>query len=206
MPRNSVAEAARTRESIIGRAVQVASVDGLEGVTIGRLAHDLGMSKAGVIGQFGSKTELQLAALKQASEVFRREVWLPAADRPPGLERLLAVCDNWIGHIAGRTFPGGCFWTAASTEYDARRGALHAQVQEGLKRWRNVLRSEVRTAVAHGELSADTDPDQLAFELQGLAMGLNQAVQLFGDRRAPARARRAVRRILGVQAADVVRS
>lgn len=198
MPRSSAAEAARTRESIVARAVEVASIDGLEGVTIGRLAGDLEMSKAGVIGQFGSKAELQLAALAQASEIFTREVWLPAAGKRPGLERLLAVCDNWIAHLARGTFPGGCFWTSASIEYDAREGVLHERVRDGLRRWRSVLRADVKTAVDLGELPPDTDPDQVAFELQGMAMGLNQALQLFGDRRAPARARRSVRRILRI--------
>jgi AcrR family transcriptional regulator len=187
--------ATKTSDRIVARAVDVASVDGLEGVTIGRLADDLGMSKAGVIGQFGSKTDLQLAALERASDVFRRDVWEPASDKRPGLERLLAVCDRWIAHIAGSAFPGGCFWTSASIEYDARRGPLHDQVQEGLRRWRAALRADVKVAVENGEIAADTDPDQVVFELQGLAMGLNQAIQLFGDRRATTRAHRAVRRI-----------
>src|SRR5947209_7285203 len=147
MPRKSAAEAVKTRESIVSRAVEVASIDGLEGVTIGRLAGDLAMSKAGVIGHFGSKTELQLAALEQASETFRREVWLPAAEEPPGLARLLTVCDNWIAHITGTAFPGGCFWTSASVEYDARQGPLHEQVQAGLERWRVTLRHDVKAAI-----------------------------------------------------------
>jgi AcrR family transcriptional regulator len=196
MPRSSVAAARKTRESIVNRAVDVASVDGLEGLTIGRLAGDLAMSKAGVIGHFGSKTELQLAALDQAGEVFREQVWEPAAKESPGLERLLSICDHWIDHIARSAFPGGCFFTAASIEYDARDGVVHERVQAGLRQWRQVLRREVKAAVANGELPAETDPDQVVFELQGLVMGLNQAVQLFDDRRAPARARRAVRRIL----------
>src|SRR5436190_20904587 len=136
MPRSSVAEAAKTRAAIVERAVQVASVEGLEGVTIGRLAGDLGMSKAGVIGQFDNKVDLQRAALDAASEVFTREVWEPAADRSPGLDRLIALCDHWIAHVAGRTFEGGCFWTGASIEYDARRGELRDQVEDQLRRWR----------------------------------------------------------------------
>jgi len=199
MPRRSAAEAAVTRASIVARAVEVASVDGLEGLTIGRLADDLDMSKAGIVGQFGSKANLQRAALDEASEIFRREVWLPAANEPPGLQRLLAICDSWIRHLAGTAFPGGCFWTSASIEYDARGGPLHAQVQQGLRRWRGTLRREVKTAIENRELPADTDPDQVVFELQGLVMGLNQALQLFGDRRAVPRARRAVRRILELE-------
>src|SRR5947209_296045 len=181
MPRHSAAEAAATREAIVARAVEVASVDGLEGVTIGRLAGDLDMSKAGIVGQFGSKAELQQAALQEASEIFRRDVWLPVANKPPGIARLLAVCDRWIRHLASCPFPGGCFLTSASVEYDARAGALNEQVQDGLRRWRGTLRRDAKAAIENGELPPDADPDQIAFELLGLMMGLNQALQLFGD-------------------------
>src|SRR3954454_23196796 len=99
MPRRSNAEAAQTRAAIIDRAVQTASVEGLEGVTIGRLADDLGMSKAGVIGHFGSKTDLQRGALARAQGMFTEEVWEPAADKPPGLERLRAIGEAWIAHL-----------------------------------------------------------------------------------------------------------
>src|SRR3954447_7754041 len=101
VPRRSAAEARQTRASIIDRAVDVASVDGLEGLTIGRLAGDLGMSKAGVMGHFGSKEALQLAAVENASEACRRAVWEPAAGARPGLQRLVAIAEAWIGHVSG---------------------------------------------------------------------------------------------------------
>src|SRR5215212_1764793 len=119
MPRRSNAEALRTRDAIIGRAVQTASVEGLEGVTIGKLAGDLGMSKAGVIGHFGNKTDLQRATLAQAQVMFAEQVWGPAADQAPGLDRLQAICEAWITHLAASPFEGGCFMTTASTEWDA---------------------------------------------------------------------------------------
>src|SRR5688500_6501497 len=97
-PRNSVAEAGRTRSSILDRAVQVSSVEGLEGVTIGRLAGDLAMSKSGVIGHFGTKEALQLATLEEALGVFRREVWERVSDVDAGLPRLLALCDAWTSY------------------------------------------------------------------------------------------------------------
>lgn len=201
MARSSLAEAQRTREAIIARAVDVASVAGLEGVTIGRLASDLGMSKAGVIGHFGSKEELQLAGLDAASKAFVEAVWEPAADREPGLERLLAICDAWIDHVARSPYQGGCFWTAASTEFDTRGGPVHEAVQRRGRRWNKVLREEIATAIDNGQLAADLDPDQAVFELEAVPMGLNQSIQLFGDRRAPARARQAMRRVLGVEPA-----
>jgi AcrR family transcriptional regulator len=206
MARSSVAETQRTREAIIARAVDVASVEGLEGVTIGRLASDLGMSKAGVIGHFGSKADLQLAALDAASQAFVEAVWEPAADREPGLERLLAICDAWIDHVARSPYEGGCFWTAASAEFDTRGGPVHEAVQRRGRRWHKVLRAEIATAIEAGQLPADLEPDQAVFELEAVPMGLNQSLQLFGDKRAPARARRAMRRALGLESADALRA
>jgi AcrR family transcriptional regulator len=200
MGRNSAAEALKTREAIIARAIDVASVEGLEGVTIGRLASDLGMSKAGVIGQFGSKAELQVAALDAASQIFADRVWAPAADEDPGLPRLLAVCDAWVDHIARSPFAGGCFWTAASAEFDGRGGPVHEAVQARMRRWRKILRTEILTAIEAGQLPADLDPDQAVFELEAIPMGLNQSLQLFGDKVAPAMARKAMRRVLGPDA------
>jgi AcrR family transcriptional regulator len=197
MPRRSNAEAAETRNAIIERAVQTASIEGLEGVTIGRLADDLGMSKAGVIGHFGSKTDLQRAALKRAQAIFTDEVWRPAADQPTGMPRLLAVCDAWIAHIANSPFPGGCFMCTVSTEWDTRDGELHDDVKAGWELWRAQLRRDAAAAREQGAMPNDSDPDQVAFELLAIAMGLNQSLQLLDDRRATARARRAVRRVLG---------
>lgn len=197
MPRRSNAQAAQTRVAIIDRAVQAASVDGLEGVTIGRLADDLGMSKAGVIGHFGNKTDLQRAALRRAQAIFTDQVWRPAEHKPAGMPRLLAICDAWIAHITDSPFAGGCFMCTVSTEWDARAGALHDDVKAGWERWRAQLRRDAATAREHGDLPGGTDPDQVAFELLAIAMGLNQSLQLLDDRRATARARRAVRRVLG---------
>jgi AcrR family transcriptional regulator len=192
MPRRSNAEAAQTRAAIIGRAVETASIEGLEGVTIGRLADDLGLSKAGVIGHFGNKADLQRATLHQAWEVFTEAVWEPGKAKPSGLPRLLAICDAWVEHIRNSPFPGGCFMCTVSTEWDARDGELHDEVKTGWLRWRDQLRHEAKRAREKGELPKDSDPDQIAFELLSIAMGLNQSVQLLEDRRAPARARRAM--------------
>ena len=196
MPRRSKAEALQTRTSIVDRAVQTASVEGLEGVTIGRLADDLGLSKAGVIGHFGSKADLQRAALRQAQAMFTAEVWEPCEDKAPGIERLRAVCETWIAHITHSPFEGGCFMTQVSTEWDAREGDLREEIAEGWGRWHKTLRRDAATAIANGDLPPDTDPEQIVFELMAIAMGLNQSLQLFGDQRATARARRAARRVL----------
>ncbi|MBB4662605.1 TetR/AcrR family transcriptional regulator [Conexibacter arvalis] len=197
-PRKSAAAALETRDAIVARAVAVASTDGLEGLTIGRLAGDLSMSKAGVIGHFGSKERLQLAALEEAVGIFTRTVWEPVASRPAGRERLLAICDAWVAHLESGVFPGGCFLAAAAAEFDGREGPVRDGVVAALGRWRAVIERDVRAAVAAGELPADSDPAQVWFEWNAFAMGLNQALQLHGDASAPDRARRAMRRAIGV--------
>ena len=196
-PRNSVAGARRTRASIVDRAVAVSSLEGLEGVTIGRLAGDLGMSKSGVLGHFGTKEELQLAALDAALAVFRAEVWERASGRQPGLPRLLALCDAWTRYLAGDVFPGGCFLTAAAAEFDGRGGPVRDAVGEALDLWYRVLEEDVRTAVTAGDLLRGTDPHAVAFQLNALAMAANQRVQLLGDRAATKTARRLMRAVLG---------
>jgi AcrR family transcriptional regulator len=195
--------ARQTRETIVDTALCVASVEGFEGVTIGRLAGQLGLSKAGVVGPFGSKQELQLAAFQRGVDQFVRLVWEPAATLPAGLARLHGVCEHWIRYHEGRTLPGGCLITTASVEFDARDGVLRDAVATAQRRWLATLAADAEVAVRAGELPADTDPEQLAFLINGLAMSLNQAILLFGDPDAPARAREAVRRLLGPPQAAV---
>ncbi|WP_101385585.1 MULTISPECIES: TetR/AcrR family transcriptional regulator [Kitasatospora] len=197
-PRKSVADTRRTRERIIDRSVAIASVDGLEGLTIGRLATDLGMSKAGVLGHFGTKEALQLAALDGASAIFMRLVWEPAADAAPGLTRLTAVLEAWNRYLETErgAFPGGCLFTTAAIEFDARTGAVRDAVARLYRFWRRRLVADLRIAVARGELPVTADPEQLAYELIGAYLALNQAIQLERDSAAPDRTRRAVARLL----------
>src|SRR3954471_9852888 len=169
-PRRSVAEAQRTRDSIVERAVDVASKEGLEGLTIGRLAGDLRMSKAGLIGHFGSKERLQVAALESAIEIFTREVWEPAEHAEPGLARLHAICDAWVSYIERRVFPGGCFFAAAATEFDDRGGEVRNRLAHQARRWRRVLERDVRSAMEDGDLPRDADPEQLSTDLYGVIL------------------------------------
>jgi AcrR family transcriptional regulator len=194
MPRSSSATAARNHDAILARAVDVASLEGLEGLTIGRLAADLGMSKAGVIGRFGAKEDLQLATLGAAIELWIARVWAPVEDVTPGLPRLEAIAEAWSAFLEDCPFPGGCFVSAASFEFDGREGRVRDAVQGALDRWHSVLAAEARTAIEAGDLSGD--PDQIAFELEALAVGANQAIQLRGDTRAGERCRRGMRRVL----------
>jgi AcrR family transcriptional regulator len=181
--------ATKTREAILEHAVDLASTDGLEGLTIGRLASDLDLSKSGLFGHFGSKEELQLATIEQAARRFIAKVVEPAYREPEGPERLRALCDRYLDHLAGGVFPGGCFWSAASAEFDGRPGPVRDAVRDGSAAWLGELERQAKAAGAD-------DPAQLAFELHALAQGANSSFQLFGDREAFERAGKAMDRLL----------
>ncbi|WP_326599237.1 TetR/AcrR family transcriptional regulator [Streptomyces sp. NBC_01803] len=198
-PRHSAAQARGTRERIIERCVDVASVEGLEGLTIGRLAADLSLSKSGLLGHFGTKEALQLATLERAAVIFDREVWRPAAGVGSGLPRLRAVCVAWISYLVRGVFPGGCLFVSSTFEYDGRGGPVRVLLRRQFHAWNRRLGADVRAAVAAGELPGDTDTEQFVFELLGVMMSLNHTIQLYGDTRAATRAVRAVDRLLGVQ-------
>jgi AcrR family transcriptional regulator len=199
MPRRSAAEALGTREAIVRHAADIASVEGLEGITIGRLAIDLKMSKAGVIGHFGTKEELQLATLELAAQLFVEQVWDPVEHLRPGLERLLAICDAWVRYADEPIMSGGCFIAAVSFEFDGRSGRVHDDLKRFVGRWRKVLVREISQAIADGDLPADLDPEQAAFSLEALAAGMNPARQLYGDTSAAAWSLRAMHAVLGVR-------
>jgi AcrR family transcriptional regulator len=183
----------QTRDEILSYAVQLASRDGLEGLTIGRLAEALHLSKSGLFAHFGSKEGLQLAVLERAAEIFGQRVLHVGRAFDGGLQRLIGFLEAWLAYVEARDFQGGCFFASASAEFDGRPGP----VRDGLVRlagsWIAALEGEARKAVAHGDLSADVDVAQLVFELHALVQESNWAVQLFGDARALGRARAAVR-------------
>lgn len=197
-PTHSAAEARRTRDRILDHAVAVASVDGLEGLRIGRLAEDLHMSKAGVVGPFGGKEGLQLAVLERGAFFLEEIMVRPASEAEPGLARLRVLVDGWIRYIGSERdiFPGGCLFTTASVEFDSRPGPVRDAVFRIMSYWRDYLASETRAAIEFNELPGETDPDQVAFELLGIFTSMNMAVQLFTDQSAADRARRAVDRLL----------
>ena len=195
-PRKSVVETAATRTRIVARSLALAAVDGLEGVTIGRLATDLAMSKAGVIGHFGTKEALQLATVAEAVHRFRERVPARAVGARAGTERLTVAFGEWLDYMAGSAGPVGCFLTSVAAEFDGRPGPVRDAVRDALASWSEFVAGELRAAVAAGELPADTDLDQLAFELGGVVLAAQQAIRLHGDPTAPDRARRAIDRLL----------
>jgi AcrR family transcriptional regulator len=197
MPRRSAAAVAATRSEVTQAAVDRASVEGLEGLTIGGLAEEARMRKSSVFSLFGSKQELQLAALEAAVEQFTDEVWGPVADKHPGLPRLLAVCDSWLAYHERGVLPGGCFLTTATVEYDARPGPLRDAVARTMKRWFGALEREVEAAIEAGELPAETEPADVAFQLNALAAAASYGFQLSRDPNVFETARRSMRRVLG---------
>jgi AcrR family transcriptional regulator len=197
MPRRSAAAVAETRAAVTEAAVNRASVEGLEGLTIGGLAGEVKMRKSSLFGLFGSKEELQLETLEAAVESFRHEVWGPVEDLEPGLPRLLGLCESWLDYHRREVMPGGCFLTTATIEFDARPGPLRDAVAETMKRWFGVLEREARTAIEAGDLPPNTDPADVAFQLNSLAAGASYGFQLWRDPAVFDRARRSMRHALG---------
>lgn len=172
--------------------MNLASVEGLEGLSIGGLARRLGMSKSGVIGHFESKQDLQLQTVRAAAAVFEVEVLAPAATEAPGLPRLQALLGQWIDHVASGRFEGGCFFWAASADFDGRPGPVRDAVARATGGWLDGLADEIRLATRLGEIVADEDADQLAFELHALVQEANWARQLLDREDAFERARRGI--------------
>lgn len=187
-------KAATTRLAILERAVDIASVEGLEGLTIGRLAGELEMSKSGLFAHFGSKEELQLAAVEFAAQRFFGEVIAPAQAEPEGFARLSAYCESYLEYLARGVFRGGCFWAAAGVEFDDRPGPVREKVREGVSAWLGELERQA-------DLAGVEDPAGMAFEIYSLTMGANACARLLDSERALSLARAGIeRRLAAVRA------
>ncbi|MFF2774395.1 TetR/AcrR family transcriptional regulator [Streptomyces sp. NPDC058052] len=196
--RASAQAALETRRSVLSAAAEIASMEGLDSVTIGRLADLLGMSKAGVIGQFRSKERLQLETVELVMDAFRARVWQPVRHLDPGLPRLLAACAAWVRYGADPGYSGGCLLTQVTYDYDGRSGAVHDRIAEGRARWRDTLRHDIDAAIAAGDLPPGTDVPPLVYGLESLAAGITPARLLHGDGRAEEWALRGMRTLLGL--------
>jgi AcrR family transcriptional regulator len=185
-----------TRQAILQRSAALASVEGLNGLSIGRLAEALGMSKSGLFTHFKSKQELQLATIETASAIYREEVIKPALAVPAGLARLRRLCESFISYVERSVFPGGCFFAAAMAEFDAREGPIRNSIAEAQRQWLEMLERTARDAQRLGELTPRVDPAQLAYELESVMVTANWYFHLFADRTQLDRARRAVNRLL----------
>ncbi|MFI9505184.1 TetR/AcrR family transcriptional regulator [Nocardia sp. NPDC052566] len=186
---------AKARASIARHAADVASVEGLNGVSIGRLATDLGISKSGIATLFGSKETLQLAAVKVAREVFIEQVVVPAMSEPRGMARLRALIEGWFAHVTDPVFPGGCFRVATLAEFDSRPGPVRDAIAEDQRDWLALLAKEIGRAQEQGHLG-ERGAEVIAFELEAVLNAANTARQL-GNDQGLAMARRIVDDLLG---------
>ena len=186
------AQGERTRKAILEAAVHIASAEGLEGLTIGRLALELSMSKSGLFAHFGSKEELQVATVEAARAIFINEVIKPAFEATQGLLRLWKLCDIWLAYVQSGVFRGGCFFAAVAAEFDSRPGPVRDRIAEIMKEWLSTLRDAIVEAQSAGHLNKEIDATQLAFEFNSLELGANWAFQLYGDPSAFKRAREAI--------------
>jgi len=180
----------QTQALIIGEALSLASLVGLEGLSIGALAERLNLSKSGLFAHFGSKEDLQLRTLRQAQALFHQRVFRPALEQGPGLPRMKALFYNWLRWLEGTEHtPGGCLLLTASAEYDDRPGPVRDLLVAGQRELRGAIAKLVRRAIEEGHLLSDTDPWQLTFELMGTVLAAHHDHRLLRDPRAFERAR-----------------
>ncbi len=190
----------RTRQEILRTSIDIASADGLEGLTIGRLANELQMSKSGLFAHFGSKEDLQIATLEAASRMFVAEVIKPAEHIEHGLARLLALLDAWISSVDNTCNRGGCFFYAVSAEMDDRPGKVRELISKLTRQWIDALTKEMKLAIRLGELNKNCDAELVVFQLHGFVQEGNWFRRLHKSNRAFQMTRESVYRVLEGQA------
>ena len=195
--RRTRSDGRRSHQAILDAAARLATVEGLNGLSIGNLADHIGMSKSGLYAHFGSKEELQLATVDTAAQIFNDQVVEPAADAAPGRVRLWRLSESFLSHLERRVFPGGCFFASAGAELDTQPGVVRQAVAEFQLDWLHALEDAARDAIAAGELPLEIDAEQLAFEVDAMLLAANAAFVLTDDRGAIERARVGVTRLLG---------
>ena len=190
-PRRRRSDGERSRRAILLAAARLATVEGLDGLTIGRLAGETGMSKSGLFAHFGSKEELQLATIGMADEIFQAEVLEPAM-AVDGLRRVEMVCEGFLSHIDRKVFPGGCFFASAAAEVDTRPGRVRDRVLGFFGEWTALFDDALAVAQDRGEIGPSVDRAQLAFEIGAMLNQANGVYMLTGDTRFFDMARRAI--------------
>jgi AcrR family transcriptional regulator len=185
-----------TRYAILDHAVRLATQTGLEGLTIGRLASEMGLSKSGLFAHFRSKEALQIQVLDAAAERFVDEVVRPALRERRGEPRLRAMFDRWLAWTKSNSGPGGCLFVAAAAELDDRPGAVRERLVSLQRGWLEILGIVYRTGIEEGHFRADVEPEQFAHDLYSVMLGYHHAERLLRDPRAAARANAAFERLL----------
>ena len=175
------ADGERSRRAILKAAAEMASVEGLEGLSLGALATRLGISKSGLFAHFGSKEELEMATIEAAAQVFADDVLKPGLAAPPGIRRLVALSEAFLSHVERRVFPGGCFFAAAAAELDSRSGPVRERIAAFQREWMITLERLATEARAAGELDRSADPKQIAFEVNAMLVAANGQFLLQGD-------------------------
>lgn len=193
---------ARTRKGILKATVDIASAEGLQGLTVGRVAKDLKMSKSGLFAHFGSKEELQLSTIEAAKVVFEREIITPTENDEDGLVKLFAMLDAWLSYVENGVFSGGCFFFAVSAEMDDRPGRVRDYVAELTLEWIIKLKKEARLAIRLGELKKTCDIDLLVFQMHGAVQEANWFYRLHEDERAFTWARKSILQSLELRATE----
>jgi AcrR family transcriptional regulator len=188
----------RSRQAILSAAARLATVEGIEGLSLARLADAVGMSKSGLFAHFGSKEELQLATIDAASAIYDEVVVRPALDAPTGFERLESLCEHFLDHVGDEIFPGGCFFASVAAELDTRPGPVRDKAVGVVAAWLGQLTQVIREAQGDGTIGGSEDPDQLAFELNAFLLLANAQYVLSRDSGSLDRARTAVRNRLAL--------
>jgi AcrR family transcriptional regulator len=178
----------RTRATILDEALRIVSKAGLDGLTIGTLADATGMSKSGLFAHFGSREELLLAVLAHGQAEFGEVVFQPAMAKPRGLPRLRAMFVNWLDWTESAELPGGCPMIGGASEFDDKPGPVRDMLAGGQRAWIDTLKRAVRQAIEERQLAQDTDPEQIAFEIFGIALVVHHHRRLLGYRKARERA------------------
>ncbi len=196
--RHRRADGERTRATILRAAASLATVDGLEGLSIGHLAAATGISKSGLYAHFGTKQELQLATVAEAERILAAEVIQPALVARPGLDQLAAACEAYFSYLQRRVFPGGCFFAATALEMGTRPGPVKDRVAAINSGFTALLSSFAATAIEQHELPTREDPGRLAFELHAILLGADTKFVLHDDPAVLDLARLVVRQRLGL--------
>jgi AcrR family transcriptional regulator len=187
----------RSRDAILDTAARLATVDGLEGLSIGHLAEHTGMSKSGLYAHFKSKQQLQLATIDRANRIFETEVLEPARSTGEGIRRLWALADEFLSHLERDVFPGGCFFAAVGAEFDTHPGPVKDRIAAFTQDWAQELHAAAIQAQQAGELDDTRDLDQLVFEINALLLMGHTTYTMFRDPTLLQRSRRGLERLLG---------
>lgn len=186
----------QTHQAILDRAVKLASIQGVNQISLGRLAEATGVSKSGVYAHFKSKERLQMEIIEAAGEIYEREVVQPGLQAPEGLPRLINLYEAFLSYVERDVFPGGCFFAGLVSEFDAQSGPVHEAVVAGHQGWENLVQQLVREAIDHGEIAPNTDVDLLVLQLDGVKDHANFLYTLYRDPAFIQRGRQAIHQLI----------